>query len=577
MNTTAIKQLNNLTILILAGIIIGLGIFASYSIITNAQANPDITFPVKELGNCQSATECRAYCENPDNIPACVSFAEKHNLISQEEAAKAKAFMKKKQGPGGCQSPKECEAFCDNPNNLEVCLNFAEENNLMDNDELEEARKVAKAIKKGAQLPGGCRAKKDCDAYCDNPDHIEECIAFAEKADLIPQEELAEAKMAMKAMKSGIKPPGNCRGKKQCETYCNEPSHMEECLAFAETAGFIPPEEAAMARKMMPLMMKGEMPGGCRGKDECEIYCQDESHMEECANFAIKAGLMKPKEAEMFRKTGGKGPGNCKGKEQCEAFCNNPSHQEECFNFAKEHSLIPAEEIEKMKQGMQQMKQGLEMAPEEVKECLKSTAGTEILEKIQAGELTPGPQIGNQIRECFEKFMPQGPRGPQDHMSPPEEMMPPGPEAEKECGPQPPMIMQVGCYQICKDKQWQTLCGKENFLPNREIMKKMMEENPELLKQLPPDLQPSEGFQLPEETNIPEQYRQQFEQQFQQQFQQEYQKQFQQQYEQQYQQQYQQVMPPEGFIPPPSGETSQLPLGSNVFGIFLQLFKGLLY
>jgi hypothetical protein len=47
----------------------------------------------------------------------------------------------------------------------------------------------------------------------------------------------------------------------------------------------------------------------------------------------------------MARKTGGKGPGGCKGKEECDAFCNNPDNQETCFNFAKDNGMIPEKDL----------------------------------------------------------------------------------------------------------------------------------------------------------------------------------------------------------------------------------------
>ncbi|MDI6883426.1 MAG: hypothetical protein QMC93_03125 [Patescibacteria group bacterium] len=400
--------------------IILVGVFISFLII-QAQAL-DITYPVEELGNCQNKQECRVYCDKPENIIACVNFAQAHNLISPEEAERARAFAEMGEGPGGCKSKEECETYCDRQENMDICLEFAERNNLISPEELQKAKQIAKAIKEGAQLPGGCRGKEQCEQYCNNLEHIEECFAFAEKAGFIPAEELEEARKGMMAMKSGLKPPGNCRGKKQCEQYCSEPSHREECLNFAVAAGFIPEVETEMARKMMPLMMAGEMPGGCKSKEECKVYCADESHLEECANFALKAGLMKPEEAELFKKTGGKGPGGCQGKEQCEAFCNDSTNQETCFNFAKENGLIPQEEIEKMKEGMARLKEGLEMAPAEVLECLKSTVGPEILDKIRAGTLTPGPQIGDQVRNCFEQFMPRGPKGMPGEGVPVEEM-----------------------------------------------------------------------------------------------------------------------------------------------------------
>jgi len=379
-------------------------IFVSF-LIVQAKTAQEIVFPIKELGNCKDKISCRNFCDVKENMIPCVNFAEQQGLISKEEAKRAKQFARMGEGPAGCKSKEECEAYCDDTAHIEECLDFAEKNGLISPDELEEGRKVAKALAEGVQTPGGCKNKKQCEAYCDDPEHGEECLAFAEKTGFLPQEELNDARKAIKAMRSGIKPPGNCRGKKQCDTYCSQSEHMEECFNFAEKAGFIPSEEVEMARKMMPLMIRGEMPGGCKSKEECNAYCSNETHGEECVNFALKTGLMKPEDAEMFRKTGGRGPAGCRGKEECEAFCNDPANQEACMNFAQEHGLIPEEKIQEMKEGVQKLKEGIQMAPSEVQECIKSIMGTEILEKIKAGTLMPGPQIGDQMKVCFEKIM----------------------------------------------------------------------------------------------------------------------------------------------------------------------------
>lgn len=387
--------------------VIFFGALASFTV-TRAQNAEDITYPVKELGNCQNETECRTYCDDEDNMDQCVKFAEKHNLMSPEEIKKAKAFMKAgKIGPGGCKNEKECEAYCEDIKNIDSCLSFAEENGFMGERELKEAKQVAKALKEGANLPGGCKNKKECESYCENTDHMQECIAFAEKAGFMSGEELEEAKKAAKAISSGIKPPGNCRGKAQCDTYCSDSSHMEECLNFAEAAGFIPKEEAEMARKIMPLMMKGEMPGGCKSKDQCESYCENDEHAEECATFAVKAGFMNQEEYEMFKKTGGKGPGGCKGKDECEEFCDNPENQEACFNFGKEYGMIPEEKLKEMREGVEKIKEALKSAPPEVADCVRAKVGPENYEKMQSGESMPNPKIGDQIRACFEELMPK--------------------------------------------------------------------------------------------------------------------------------------------------------------------------
>ncbi len=350
MSTSIIKKIDKN--LLVASVILSFALLASFSMVARADSEVDITFPVAELGNCKDKADCKSFCDNPENIDKCVSFAKEHNLISETEAARAEKFAKAGPGPGGCEG-------------------------------------IA------------------CKTYCDDISHAEECIAFAKEHGLAANEEIEKIQKISALLKSGAETPGGCRGKDECETYCSEASHAEECLAFAEKAGFMPKEELERARKMIPLMQKGETPGGCKSKDQCEAYCQSGEHFDECIAFAEKAGVISPQELEMAKKTGGKGPGGCAGREQCEAFCNNPANQETCFNFAKEHGFVNENEIKNIKEGMGQMRMGLDKAPEEVKSCLKENVGENIIQEIETGSLTPGPEIGERVRSCFENFMPK--------------------------------------------------------------------------------------------------------------------------------------------------------------------------
>jgi hypothetical protein len=390
---------------------IALGLILAWG--ASALSKDDIVFPVAELGSCQNEQECRAYCDDTANITQCIAFAEKYNLLSQSEIEKAKKFQSiGAVGPGGCTSENECETYCEDTGNIEECLAFAEENGFMDAKELEEAKQVAKALREGAQLPGGCTSKGACEEYCSDSANMKECVEFAEKAGFMSPEELREAKQVLKALDAGVPFPGNCKGKNECDAYCQDPNNMEECVNFGIAAGFIPPEEVEQVRKMIPLMRSGIMPGECKkGKEQCEAYCGQEENIEECTVFFTEAGFMTQEEAQMFRKTGGKGPGDCKGKEECEAFCNNPANQETCFAFAKEHGLISEEDLKNIEEGTRQMKDGLEMAPPEVAECLKQKVGTEVLQKIEAGTFVPNPQLGDSMKSCFEEFMPRPQEG----------------------------------------------------------------------------------------------------------------------------------------------------------------------
>jgi hypothetical protein len=306
----------------------------------------DIQYPIAELGNCQNEDECELFCEKEENILACIDFAESNGLMNSQEAERARKMTELgiTNGPGGCRSEDECEAYCDNPDNMKECLIFAKENGLMPPEELEEAEKVLSALEKGIKLPGGCKGKEECEAYCDDPDHIEECVLFAEAAGFMSPEEAAMVR------KTGGKGPGGCQGKDECDSYCEEPEHMEECINFALEYDLMPPEEKDEAMMVLNALKKGVKMPNCRGKEECDIYCSQPENAVECIDFAVAAGFMDSEEAEQVRRMAElgitSGPGGCRSEEECEAFCDNPDNMLICVDFAEQTGMMSHEEAE---------------------------------------------------------------------------------------------------------------------------------------------------------------------------------------------------------------------------------------
>ena len=340
---------------------IALSIMASA---TPVYAQTSTTYPIAELGNCENKDACRAYCDDLTHASACASFAEAHGLMSAEEAKRARSFA----GPG----------------------------------------------------PGGCTTKDACQAYCENVAHINECLAFAEANDMMSSEELREARMVARTLAQGATLPGGCTSKSSCEAYCEDMSHMSECLAFAEQAGFMNGEELAEAKKMAAFLEGGgTTPGHCNGEAACKAYCEVEDHMTECAEFAMAAGFMSPEEAEMFRKTGGKGPGGCVGR-ACEAYCENEAHREECIAFAVEHDLMSPEDKQRMEEGREKAHGALQQAPEEVRTCIENAIGSEAFARVENGEGLVSPELGEVIPRCFQEVM-----GEEKHGGPFGQGMPP--------------------------------------------------------------------------------------------------------------------------------------------------------
>lgn len=333
-------------------VIIGFGILVSGLIFNITLADTidndaKVQYPVAELGNCRNKDACKTYCDQPANIASCIAFAEKNNLMTEDEINGAKKFIQAgAKGPGGCTTKDACETYCNDIDHINACIAYAEETGILPPQELAEAKQVQAAIAKGIQPPP-CKNKKECDIYCDEPGNIKVCVAFGEAAGFLQGKDLEDAKKMIAAIDKGAIPPP-CKGKEACDAYCSQPDNMEACMTFALAAGFMSPEEAAGSQQVLNAIKKGVKPPACRGKEECDKYCAEASHIEECIAFSVAAGFMSEKDAEMAKRTGGKGPGGCAGKEECEAFCQNPENQETCFNFGKENGLIPPEQLKEM-------------------------------------------------------------------------------------------------------------------------------------------------------------------------------------------------------------------------------------
>lgn len=156
-----------------------------------------ITFPIPELGNCADKAGCRTFCDKPENMDACTTFAERQGLIPAAQAIRARAFGQamRQGGPGGCRTPEQCVAYCDSEEHATECLAFAERHGLMARSEADRIRRFHNTLKdEDTQRPGDCTDRASCEQYCSEPEHVEECIAFAQRTRIFPEAELERAK-----------------------------------------------------------------------------------------------------------------------------------------------------------------------------------------------------------------------------------------------------------------------------------------------------------------------------------------------------------------------------------------------
>ena len=365
-----------------------------YSFLANAASKDDIVYPIAELGSCGSQLECKTYCDVSSNYSKCAEFAQKNNLTVPVPAVFT--AMQKGESPGKCKDEASCRNYCEDIDHIGECVNFAEKFNLASPDELKEIRQMADVKKAGVAFPGNCKTKESCMQYCDNSANAVVCMEFALKAGFIPKEDTEAVSKILPYLKGGGKLPGGCTRKESCDAYCGVETHINECSDFAVKAGFMTKEEAEMMKKT-----GGKGPGNCKSREACDAYCKDEAHIDECIDFAVKAGFLSAEEAEMAKKYKiTSGPGGCKGKAECEAFC--VVNQETCFQFAKDHGMLSEEDLRNIEQ-QKDFTVSLDNAPPEWLACMEKELRPAFFERYKNHKFTQEEANSPAMKAAQEK------------------------------------------------------------------------------------------------------------------------------------------------------------------------------
>ncbi len=142
---------------------------------SSASVLSKISYPVAELGNCDSRDACKTYCDADANHDACFAYAQKVGLMSREKIEAAKIILAKG-GPGLCNSKESCVAYCSDSSHQDECLSFAQTHKVI-------ASSTVMLIKKlnSGEGPGACKSSATCKMYCEDSSHRDECRAFAEE------------------------------------------------------------------------------------------------------------------------------------------------------------------------------------------------------------------------------------------------------------------------------------------------------------------------------------------------------------------------------------------------------------
>ncbi|MCR4311130.1 MAG: hypothetical protein NUV54_00980, partial [Candidatus Taylorbacteria bacterium] len=387
----------------------------------------DITYPVGELGNCESREACKAYCDDVTHADACASFARSYGIETRPRSEQVKDIPEV--GPGGCTGQGACKTYCDDPENSEECFRFGKEHGLITAEQEQKFQQKSKidAVLQNGGGPGGCTSPEACKTYCSDSAHLDECVAFGKANGLLsPDEAKRMEKQGFKAVVNGdgekgpgpkqidgnFEGPGSCKGPDECRKYCDDPVNQETCISYAEEHGFMTKDEVERARKFT----SQTGPGGCRG-EECKTYCADPAHREECITHAEENGFMSKEEAmharEMKKIEEQGGPGGCKGPEECRSYCSEQAHGEECFRFGKEHNLINEDQQQRFEEGKMLRAKIQEnggpggcTSPEGCKDfCADPTNVAECTDfSVKQGAISP-----EQAQKRLEKFSSQAP------------------------------------------------------------------------------------------------------------------------------------------------------------------------
>lgn len=247
------------------------------AVTTHAQESPEeiaqkygVTFPVSELGSCDSLASCRTYCEDPVNHQSCIDYAKAKGFHKEEPTQTDKdAILAAAKGELGCDSESACMALCNEPANFDKCSNFAQKNGL-GGGHVQDPTK-GELLDKASQVLG-CNTPQACLNFCNDEANRTKCSEFAKQTGLRGGEQ-----------KLG---PGGCTSEETCKTFCSDPQNYQICSGFGSGTGG---------------QFKG--PGGCDSEESCKAYCQN--NPQECSSLGGPDGSPPPSYGPYPQPTGG--------------------------------------------------------------------------------------------------------------------------------------------------------------------------------------------------------------------------------------------------------------------------------
>ena len=146
-------------------------IFGASSIL--AQSNPQLTFPIVELGNCNNVQTCKVYCDQPENRQACVDFSKSKGFYKDKVDQKQVQLLSFAKTELGCETLNSCKLFCSQQENYARCQQFAQKQGLATAPSGKDEELLAKA-----KQNFNCDSFESCKTLCDNEQNYTKCAAL---------------------------------------------------------------------------------------------------------------------------------------------------------------------------------------------------------------------------------------------------------------------------------------------------------------------------------------------------------------------------------------------------------------
>lgn len=191
-----------------------------------------ITFPIPELGNCTNVATCKVYCDQSDNREACSAFAKAKGLLQGKRKVNEKqvAILVRAQTELGCQTLPACQAFCEQPQNITKCQAFANRHGL--SSPPPPSKISDEELLKTAKEKLGCESYDSCQRLCDEERNYTKCAA------LMQSQVTAEDRAMFDKYRVQIKEFLGCDSMVTCMAFCINPLNMPKCQEFGEKMGF---------------------------------------------------------------------------------------------------------------------------------------------------------------------------------------------------------------------------------------------------------------------------------------------------------------------------------------------------